>query len=93
MGSSGGGMSQSEIYAIQEKARADAEAKVKAEQEQAQRQAQQAADAGTGDKVGGGSDGYEGALADANGKKGKKGSTLTGEGEATFTPKAGKLGE
>lgn len=93
MGGVGGivgvGKDKTNVYAIQESARARAEAKAKEEQERAQ----SAAGAGAGDKVGGGSDSYEGALSDAKGKKVKKGSTLTGEGEATFTPKAGKLGE
>lgn len=92
MGSSGG-MSQSEIYESQKKAKEDAAAEAEAKQKAEQEQAQAAAQSGAKGSVGGGADSYEGALSSLKAKKSKRGSTLSGEGEATFSEKTGKLGE
>lgn len=89
MGSSGGGMSQAEIYEIQKKAREDAEKEIAQKQAKAAEGAQSAANAGTGENIGGEGTSGAGAL---GGKK-KKGSTLAGEGDAVFSPAASKLGE
>lgn len=88
MGSSGGA-SQSEMYAIQKKAREDAEQEIADKNRKANAAAQAAADAGSQEATGGvGS--QDGAL---SGSKKKKGSTLSGEGESTFSRATSKLGE
>lgn len=90
MGSSGGGMSQREIYETQKAAReqADKELAEKNAKMRAEAQARVAA-SGTGGEGGEGSG--AGELSKAKG--GKKKATLTGEGESTFSPAASKLGE
>lgn len=86
-------MSQSEIYEYQKKAKEDAAAEAEANQKAERERDQAAAQSGAKRSVGGGTDSYEGALSDLKGKKTKRGSTLSGEGEATFSEKTGKLGE
>ena len=82
-------MSQQKIYNAQKRARLDAEKELNAEQ--AKKVAEGNARTGAIEETGGGADSYNGALSGA--KKRKSGSTLAGEGESTFTAKAGKLGE
>lgn len=89
MGSSGGA-SQSEMYAIQKKAREDAEREMQEKQKKLMESAQKTVDAGDTETVGGeGSGAGEGALSSGKKKKG----TLTGEGESTFSRATTKLGE
>jgi hypothetical protein len=87
MGSSGSSVSQAEIEA-QQKAAEEAEKRA-IEKAKSDANALSAANAGKGNVGGKGSGDDDGALAKA---KKAKGSTLAGQGEATFSSKVDKLG-
>lgn len=89
MGSSGG-MSSSEIYAMQKRAQEQATKEAEAKQAAKEAKWQKAADNATVTTEGGVAE-RTGALSKAQAKK--KSGTLAGAGESTFSPKASKLGE